>query len=247
MNLLRSCHLVLCIVGTIAVCSAQDNADPRLTEVWEPVPPGVIPGRGQSPPSDAFVLFDGTQLAEWRSVRGGAARWTVRDSCLTVFPGAGDIETLRVFGDVQLHLEFRCPAGGHGRGQGRGQSGVLLQGLYEVQVLDSYGNPTYANGQCGAIYKQSIPLVNACRPPGEWQSFDIVFLAPRFTDGGSILSPAFITVFQNGVLVQNHAEIQGGTVDRGGPKYELHPLKMPLRLQEHGSPVGYRNIWVREL
>jgi hypothetical protein len=230
-----------------ASCLGQDEVDPKLTEVWEPVPAVVTPGRCSTPPSDAYVLFDGASLDGWRSVKGGEARWLVADSCATVVPGAGDIETENAFGDVQLHVEFRCPLPVSGSSQGRGNSGVFLQGLYEVQVLDSYENATYVNGQCGSVYKQYAPLVNASRPPGEWQSYDIVFLAPRFSESGTLLSPGTMTVFQNGVLIQNHAEIRGATTYRGQPKMSPHALKLPLKLQEHKNPVSYRNIWLREL
>jgi hypothetical protein len=230
-----------------AACLGQEEIDPKLTEIWEPVPSVVTPGAENAPPSDAFVLFDGSTLDGWRSAKGGQAKWTVRDSCITVVPGTGDIVTENAFGDVQLHVEFRCPLPASGTGQGRGNSGVFLQGLYEVQVLDSYVSATYVNGQCGSIYKQYAPLVNACRPPGEWQTFDIVYLAPRFTESGTLLLPGTMTVFQNGVLIQNHVEIRGATTWRGQPKMSPHPLKLPLKLQEHKNPVSYRNIWLREL
>jgi len=226
---------------------AQGEIDPKLTEVWEPVPKVVSPGQGTQPPSDAVVLFDGTNMSQWKSVKGGDVKWIVQDSCLTVVKGTGDIETLQPFGDVQLHLEFRCPAKVAGQGQGRGNSGVFLQGRYEVQVLDSYNNATYSNGQCGSIYKQYIPLVNACRPPGEWQTYDIVYQAPRFQGDGTLISPAYVSVIQNGILLLNHVDIKGETSYRGQPKYTPHPLKAPLRLQEHTNPVSFRNIWVREL
>ena len=218
-----------------------------VQEIWEPVPRVVTPGIGSAAPSDAVVLFDGTSLSEWRSTEGGPARWTVADGAFTVAKGTGNIQTSRPFGVAQLHIVGRAPALAAGDGQDRGNSGVFFQGRYEVQVLDSYENPTYVNGQAASIYKQHIPLVNATRKPGEWQSYDIVFRAPRFADDGTLLSPAYITVFHNGVLVQHNAEVQGVTVNRGAPFYEKHDPKQPLMLQDHGSPVSFRNVWIRDL
>lgn len=220
--------------------------DPRVTEVWEPKPAKVDPGNGQTPPSDALVLFDGTSLAEWQSAAQGAARWEVKDGLLTVAKGTGDIKTTRTFGDIQLHIEWRTPAVIESEGQGRGNSGIFLQDRYEVQVLDSFDNPTYPNGQAGAVYKQHIPLVNATRPPGEWQTYDIVFTAPRFGETGRLISPARVTVLHNGVLIQNNVEIWGSTEYIGMPGYLPHG-KGAIRLQDHGNAVSFRNIWVREL
>jgi hypothetical protein len=220
---------------------------PELTRLYKPVPKIVTPGTGTESPSDAIVLFDGTDLDRWADTGGGTAKWLVKDGILTVVPGTGDIHTSQVFGDVQLHIEWRTPEKVEGMGQGRGNSGVFLQSLYEVQVLDSYENPTYVNGQAGAIYKQHIPLVNACRPPGKWQTYDIIFTAPRFKEDGSLFTPATMTVLQNGVLIQNHETLLGPTEDVGLPSYKAHDLKLPLKLQDHGNPVSYRNIWVREL
>jgi len=230
-----------------AASLAQEQPDPKLTEVWEPVPPVVTPGEGALPPSDAVVLFDGKSLSQWQSVRGGEARWKVSDGCITVDTGKGDIQTKQGFGSCQLHIEFRCPAKVVGESQGRGNSGIFLQGQYELQVLDSYNNKTYSNGMVGSIYKQHIPLANAARKPGDWQTYDVVYAAPKFKGDGTVLSPAFVTVLHNGVLVLNHVEIKGGTAYRGQPKYAKHPDKAPLRLQDHRNPVGYRNIWIREL
>ena len=230
-----------------ASVQAQTQVDPKLTEVWEPVPRVVNPGRGTAVPSDAIVLFDGTDLSEWESIEGGPVKWSIGGAAFTVLKGTGDIRTKRAFGDCQLHLEWRTPAKIEGEGQGRGNSGVFLQGRYEVQVLDSYDNATYANGQAASIYKQYIPLVNASRKPGEWQTYDIYFRAPRFSEDGTLVEAAYVTVVHNGVLVQNHVQIKGNTVYRGAPSYAKHNAKEPLVLQEHGNPVSYRNIWIREL
>jgi hypothetical protein len=225
----------------------QPQGDPKLTEVWQPVPASVTPGLGSAPPSDAIVLFAGKDLSQWQHPDGGPAKWAVADDAFTVVKGSGTIRTRRGFGDCQLHIEWRTPAKVEGQGQGRGNSGVFLQGRYEVQVLDSYNNVTYSNGQAASIYKQHIPLVNASRKPGEWQSYDIFFRAPRFAENGKVTTPGYLTVVHNGVLVQNHVELKGTTVYIGAPSYEKHSLKEPLELQDHGNPVSYRNIWIREL
>ncbi len=218
------------------------------TEVWEPVPVVVTPGRNGAPPADAIVLFDGRDLSQWVADSGGGeAGWRVDGDAMTVVPGTGSIRTRRGFGDVQLHIEWRTPAEVSGEGQGRGNSGIYFMGRYELQVLDSYDNRTYSNGQAGAIYKQHIPLVNASRGPGEWQTYDVVFAAPRFGADGALLRPASMTVFHNGVLIQNHVELRGPTRYIGQPAYEAHPEREPLLLQDHGNPVSYRNIWVREV
>lgn len=233
-------------VASVALFLAPQQSDPTLTEVWEPEPVVVRPEDGAAPPSDAIVLFDGTDLSAWQGGDGEAA-WVVADGAFTVAPGAGNIRTRRAFGDVQLHIEWRTPAEIAGEGQERGNSGVFLMERYEVQVLDSYDNRTYSNGQAGSIYKQSIPAVNASRPPGAWQSYDIVFTAPRFDAGGNVVAPAAMTVFHNGVLIQNHFELRGPTVNIGEPAYQAHAERLPLMLQDHGNPVSFRNVWVREL
>ena len=198
------------------------------------------------PPADAIVLFDGTDLSQWQN-RGGVkkAAWEVKDGVATV-NGTGDIATKQPFGDCQLHIEWATPAEVKGEGQGRGNSGVIFQGRYELQVLDSYQNKTYFNGQAGAVYSQHAPLVNVSRKPGEWQSYDVIFHAPRFDESGKLSKAATITVLHNGVLVQDHVEIKGPTGQQP-TKYETHPLKQPLVLQDHGNPVRFRNIWIREL
>lgn len=230
-----------------AIMTTAQQGDPKATEIWTPVPPVVDPGGPGKPPSDAIVLFDGRDLSEWRGKDGAGAGWKVADGAMTVVAKAGDIETRRELGDVQLHIEWRTPAVVEGEGQERGNSGVYLMKRYELQVLDSFRNETYVNGQAGSIYKQYPPLVNASRPPGEWQSYDVVFTAPRFSANGTVERPATFTVFHNGVLIQNHVEARGSTVYIGEPRYDPHPPKAPLLLQDHGNPVSYRNIWVREL
>lgn len=215
-----------------------------------PRPPVVQPGPERPPvppPSDAVVLFDGSNLSEWRGQDGGPAKWIVRDGYVEVAPGTGTLVSARSFGDVQLHIEWRTPTPPKGDGQDRGNSGVFLMGMYEVQVLDSYQNDTYPDGQAGAIYGQNPPLANASRPPGQWQTYDIVFRRPRFNQDGSLQRPARITVLQNGVLVQDAFELSGPTAHRARPPYSTHADKLPLRLQDHGNPTRYRSIWVREL
>lgn len=209
--------------------------------VW-PEPKAVPPGeKPADPPADAVVLFDGKDLSKWTN----GEKWEVKDGHAVV--QKSDIMTKDSFGpDYQLHVEFATPEKVTGSGQGRGNSGVFLANRYEVQVLDSFGNQTYFDGQCASLYKQSPPMVNVCRKPGEWQTFDIVFESPRFGEGGKVLRPGYVTVIHNGVLVQNHFELQGGTFYDRPPAYEPHPTKQPIRLQNHGNPVKYRNIWVRE-
>jgi hypothetical protein len=240
----RTLPLLFLLVTCI---SLRAEIDSKLTEVWTPVPPVVTPGLSQAAPSDAIVLFDGTNLDAWTSDKGGPAGWTVENGVLTVKAGTGMIMTKQEFADCQLHLEWRTPAVVAGEGQGRGNSGVFLQSRYEIQVLDSYNNVTYSNGQAGSIYKQHIPQVNASRPPGEWQTYDIIYRAPRFNNDGSVKSPAFATVLHNGVLIQDHVELKGPMVFRGPPAYVKHPFRQPLSLQDHKNPVSYRNIWIREL
>jgi hypothetical protein len=236
---------VLAILFSLGIV-AQEWHD-SLTSLWEPEPPVVTPGIGTNPPSDAIILFDGKDMDQWEKPDGEPAGWKLVDGAMTVVKGTGFIQTKQSFGDMQLHLEWRAPAEIEGEGQGRGNSGVYIQGRYEIQILDCYENKTYVNGQTGAVYKQHIPLANACRPPGEWQTYDIIFIAPRFKEDGSLFSPATVTVLHNGVLLQNHAVIQGRTENVGLPAYRTHPLKQPISLQDHGNPVSFRNIWVREL
>ncbi len=207
-----------------------------------PEPPIVTPGPGNScPPSDAIVLFNGENLSAWEN----GEHWIVKDGVATVH--GGEIRTKQSFGDCQLHIEWSAPAPATGESQSRGNSGVYFMGLYEVQILDSYDSKTYPDGQAGAIYKQMPPLVNAMRPPGAWNYYDIAFTAPRFQEDGSIESPAALTVFHNGVLVQNHFELTGGTTWHHRASYESHAEKLPIMLQDHGNPVRFRNIWLREI
>ena len=198
------------------------------------------------PPADAIVLFDGKDLSQWQSEGGnGPAKWEVKDGAAIV-NGTGSIATKQGFGDCQLHIEWATPAEVIGEGQGRGNSGVFMQGRYEIQVLDSFNNKTYYDGQAGAVYKQYAPLVNVSRKPGEWQVYDVIYHAPRFDGDGKLLKPGTITLLQNGVLIQDNVEIKGPTAMEK-PTYQAHPLREPLALQDHGNPVRYRNIWIREL
>lgn len=241
--------LMFCLLvcaPAFAQSQAGPQRDPASTEVWKPVPAAVATPGGAAP-SDAIALFDGTDLSQWESEQGGKAAWTVADGAFTVVPGSKGIRSKRRFCDIQLHVEWRSPAQTAGfDGQHRGNSGIFLQELYELQVLDSYRNPTYANGQAASIYKQAIPLVNASRAPGQWQSYDVIWKAPRFAEGGGLLSPARITVLHNGVLVQNDTVVAGKTEYIGAPSYAPHGCA-PIYLQDHDSKVSYRNIWVREL
>ncbi|HTI05086.1 MAG TPA: DUF1080 domain-containing protein [Gemmatimonadales bacterium] len=209
-----------------------------------PRPPVVNPG---PPPSDAVVLFDGKDLSQWRSEDSTPAKWTVANGYMEVKAGTGMIQSARGFGDVQLHLEWATPAAVQGESQERGNSGVFLMGIYELQVLDSYQNDTYPDGQAGAVYGENPPLVNPTRGPGQWQTYDVVFHRPHFKSDGTLESPARMTVFLNGVLIQDNFELVGPTANRARPPYKAHPDKLPLKLQDHGNPVRYRNIWVREL
>ncbi len=218
---------------------------------WDrPTPPLVNPGEGAlpvPPPSDAIILFDGGDLSQWRDAEGEEAKWVVKEGVMESVPGSGYVYTRAAWGDVQLHIEWASPKKVQGKSQGRGNSGVFLMGQYEIQVLDSFDNRTYADGQAAALYGQYPPLVNASRGPGSWQSFDIIFRRPRFGGDGQLLSPARFTVLHNGVLVQDHVEAWGPTSWLKHAPYEPHPDRLPLSLQDHGNPVQYRNIWIRPL
>lgn len=242
----KSAVLTVILFLFATIMEAQEGI-PEVTEVHEPVPPVVTPGEGTAPPSDAIILFDGTDLSKWTGQNGDPAPWKVKDGAITVVPGTGGIQTKQGFGDVQLHLEWKSPEIVEGEGQGRGNSGVFMMGRYEVQVLDSYDNYTYPNGQAASVYKQHIPLVNACRKPGEWQTYDIIFTAPGFNEQGRVTHPARVTVIHNGVIVQNNVELWGTTKYIGLPAYTKHDDKLPLGLQDHGDLVSFRNIWIREL
>jgi hypothetical protein len=239
-------RLLVIVVSSAGFAIAQNAG--QLTETWNPVPRVVTPGHLSSdPPSDAIVLFDGRNFSEWESVGGKDIEWKIDDNAMVVSGKSGDIRTKQGFGDCQLHIEWRSPSEVKGHGQERGNSGVYLMGRYELQVLDSYENPTYTNGQAGSIYKQYAPLVNACRKPGEWQSYDIIFTAPRFSADSTAKEMARMTVFQNGVLIQNNATVWGNTFHTGIARYFLHSDKEPILLQDHGNPVSYRNVWIRPL
>ena len=257
---LRSLAWATLLTGAVSL-SAQQGAKPKPedTEVWEPVPKVVTPGENNTaPPSDAIVLFDGKNLDEWVSNKDKSpAQWTVSDGVMTVKKGpeGGNIETKRTFKNYQLHIEWKVPENITGTGQARGNSGVFLASTgpgddgYELQVLDSYNNKTYVNGQAGSIYKQAIPLANLCRPPGKWQTYDIVWTAPTFQADGSLQSPAYVTVLFNGVLVENHFQLKGETLYIGKPFYKAY-TSAPIKLQAHGDksePDSFRNIWIREL
>ena len=256
-SLLPGAASLLLLVPTAA--AAQDaKPRPEDTEQWSPAVPVVLPGPFEAapPPSDAIVLFDGTSLDHWESVEDGApAGWTVADGVVTVSKEAGNIQTRQSFGSYQLHLEYRIPANITGKGQARGNSGLFLASTgkgdrgYELQILDSYRNNTYVNGQAGSVYKQYPPLANPVRKPGEWQTIDVVWNKPVFAADGSVKSPAYVTAFINGVLVQDHAALRGETVYIGQPGYSAYD-RAPVKLQAHGdpsAPISFRNIWIREI
>ena len=224
-----------------------DEYKPEDTEFYEPKVAKVTPGESSQPPSDATVLFDGKNLSAWEAVEGGEAPWAVEEGYFTVKAEGGDIKTKENFGDFQLHIEWRPPQEIVGEGQGRGNSGIFLQGLYELQVLDSYESKTYVNGQAGSMYKQSPPMVNAMKPPSEWEVYDVIYNAPKFDEkNGALLEPGYVTVLQNGIVVQNHTQLQGTTEYIGTPQWTAHG-DGPIKLQDHGNPVSYRNIWIRPL
>ncbi len=252
--------------GSIYFFPCQNNSElervlqereirPKVTEIWDPEPEIVVPGESfRDAPSDAIILFDGSNLDEWLHKNGEPAKWDVKDGYFTVKPGTGDILTKKSFGSCQLHVEFMSPKIIDGDGQDRGNSGVYFMESstsgdngYEIQVLDSYNNRTYSNGQAGSVYKQHSPLVNASKKPGEWQTYDIIFKAPTFNDRGGLESPAYVTVFHNGVLIQNNSQIQGFVKYIGYPEYKAHASKLPIKLQDHSNLVSFRNIWIRNL
>lgn len=247
--------LTFALLFTAGFAMAQHDEEsmkmkPQMTEIWDPEVRIITPGeKTTDAPSDAIVLFDGVDInREWTNKDGREVEWEVADGCVTVKKGTGIIKTKRVFEDFQLHIEWRTPAEVVGKGQGRGNSGVFLQKRYEVQVLDNFENRTYRNGQAGSVYKQHPPLVNACKGPGEWQAYDIIYTAPRFNDDGTYFTPPTVTVLHNGVLVQNNTKMRGPTEYIGIPEYSVkkHGADV-IMLQDHGNPVSFRNIWIREL
>jgi hypothetical protein len=247
--------LAVAAVAGIAAAAMGGQVDTRwkIHDTSRPRPPIITPGTASTqdqpgqPPSDATVLFDGSDLSKWQTASGQPAPWKVRDGILEVVAKSGMIQTKESFGDCQLHVEWAAPDPPRGQDQDRGNSGVYLMGLYEIQVLDSYQNITYADGQAAAVYGQYPPLVNASRPPGQWQTYDIVFHGPRFDKDGKLLRAARVIVLHNGVLVQDNVELTGPTAHKARPPYQAHPEKLPLSLQDHDHPVRYRNIWIREL
>jgi len=223
------------------LAASYSLAEEYLNGIEWQEPAVVTAGKQGTAPSDAISLFDGTDLSAWE----GAENWKIIDGAMV--SGKGNVLTKAAFGDCQLHIEWSAPVPATGQGQGRGNSGVFLMDTYEIQVLDSYENKTYFDGQAGAIYKQTPPQVNATRPPGEWNVYDIIWTAPRFTEDGSLKSPAYITAIHNGVLILNHFELKGDTPYDRPPSYLKHADRLPIRLQDHGNPVRFRNIWVREI
>ncbi|MEN6311397.1 MAG: DUF1080 domain-containing protein [Acidobacteriota bacterium] len=240
--------LAFFLAAALPAAAAQDQW--QIHDLSRPMAPVVDPGPAGPPapaPADAVVLFDGRDLSGWTDAKGQPARWKVENGYMEVVPKTGSIRTVRGFGDCQLHVEWMAPSPAKGEGQDRGNSGVFLMDLYEVQVLDCYGNKTYADGQTAAIYGQYPPLVNACRPPGEWQTYDIVFHRPRFDKDGQVVTPARMTVFHNGLLVHECAQLTGPTAHHAQPPYKMHADKLPVSLQDHSHPVRFRNIWIRNL
>jgi hypothetical protein len=249
--------LGLCVIGTFTGYAQNQNPEnakmkPEMTEFWDPEVTVITPAENVgNAPSDAIILFNGTSEElnqNWTNGKGEAPGWNVADNCMTVTKGAGTIKTKMEFEDYQLHIEWRTPAevNPESKSQGRGNSGIFMQERYELQVLDNYENRTYRNGQAGSFYKQHPPLVNVCKKPGEWQSYDVIYTAPRFKSDSTLFSPARATVLQNGVLVQNNVQLSGPTEYIGIPKYKYHGPGA-IVLQDHGNPVSYRNIWIRKL
>jgi len=246
MNRIELISIILIICS--GICSAQEKKQNNF-EDWSSKPPKVVPGENNNAPSDAIILFN-NNLEVWETLEGEEVTWPASVAGFAVVPDTPGINTKQAFGSCQLHVEWRVPSNeDHGETLNWGNSGVYLMGLYEVQIYDSYNDKhkIYYNGQAGSIYKQHKPLVNCCKPPGEWESFDIVFTAPQFNENGSLKSPACFTVFQNGILIQNHVEVRGATNHSKYTEYKKHANKLPLMIQSHGAAVEYRNIWLREL
>lgn len=233
-------NLVFVVIGMTSLTLSTLAAEKKTVAEPKVIDPGPVGG----PPSDAIVLFDGKDLSKWQGAKGTEAKWEVTDGAMTVNK-TGSIRTKEEFGDIQLHVEWAAPSVVKGEGQGRGNSGVYLQGRYEIQVLDSFQNKTYPDGQAGAFYGHSAPLVNASRKPGEWQTYDIIFHAPKPSADGSRTEPGSLTVFHNGVLVQDHVPVKGSPTTAA--EFKGSGPKGPLILQDHGNPVRFRNIWVRPL
>ena len=254
MNFKKSLLVVLSITLTLVAFAQEVLTKPEQTEYWEPIPKIVTPAKNVGDaPSDAIILFNGKNLDNWLSAKDSLgqtpALWTVdeKEGSVTVARRKGAIRTKQSFGDCQLHVEWRSPIEPDNlKSQAKGNSGIFLQQRYEIQVLNNYNNPTYVNGQAGSIYKQNPPMANVCRVPGEWNNYDIIYTAPRFRKNGSVEKAGTVTVLHNGVIVQNHFEIQGTTEYIGTPINKAHG-KAPLELQDHGNLVSYRNIWIREL
>jgi len=244
------------IVALAAMTGNPGRGQSQPSTQWEihdmnrPQPPVVNPGPAGPPvpaPSDAVVLFDGKDLSQWTNEKGEPAIWKVEKGFMEVVAKTGSIQTKKGFGDCQLHVEWAVPLAAQGESQERGNSGVFLMNIYEVQVLDCYENTTYADGMTASVYGQYPPLVNACRKPGEWQTYDIIFYRPLFDNDGNVTRPARMTVFHNGILVHDNVTLSGPTAHKARPPYKVHADKLPLSLQDHGNPVRYRNIWIREL
>ena len=243
----RNFIFIFCLIFSFKINSQYKPED---TEVWNPEPTVINPGKKNQPPSDAVILFDGKDFSKWKVFgKNSPVEWTInKDGSMTVFPGKGAIETKEEHGSIQLHIEWKTPKKAISSGQGRGNSGVYFQNRYEIQVLDSYKNRTYSNGQAGSIYKQYAPLVNASKPPGEWQEYDIIFMEPLYDNDGEKIRSGRFTVFHNGILIQNNAEIMGTTEYIGPPKTKMTNFpKKALMIQDHGNLVSYRNIWYRKL
>jgi hypothetical protein len=250
-------NLTTLLLSITYLVNAQTAGKPEATEYYSPVPPVVTPGTSfNDAPSDAIILFDGKNLDQWINTKDStSAKWILADNVMTVNKSTGDIQTRASFTNFQLHIEYRIPANITGSGQARGNSGIFLAALpwgaggYELQVLDNYKNTTYVNGQVGSMYKQAVPLANACKKPGEWQTYDVIWTAPKFSKEGILISLARVTAFHNGVLVQNNVFLLGDTPYIGQPQYRTHG-PAPIKLQAHGDksePISYRNIWLREL
>jgi hypothetical protein len=240
----------LCTANSVGITQKKIDKKWKIHDESRPLPPVVDPGpftASAKPPSDAIVLFDGKDLSDWTDMKGNPSKWKVENGYMESVKKAGMVKTKKVFGDCQLHVEFRTPLPVKGDSQGRGNSGVFLMEMYEVQVLDSYENKTYADGMVAAVYGQFPPLVNASRPPGEWQTYDIIFRRPHFDEEGKLTRPAYMTVFHNGILVQDNVELCGPTAWKKRPPYKAHPDELAIALQDHGNPVRFRNIWIREL